>query len=61
MANQDIRQEITNAGLRFWQVAERFGCSDGNFSRKLRREFTDEQKTKIRAIIADLGKEGKRA
>lgn len=54
MSNQDIRDEITSAGLRFWQVAERYGCNDGNFSRKLRFELSEADKAKIRAIIAEL-------
>ncbi len=41
----------------FWQVAEKFGLNDGNFSRKLRHELSDMDKAKIRAIIADLSRE----
>jgi DNA-directed RNA polymerase subunit F len=55
--NTEIRHEIAAAGLRHWQVAEKFGLNDGNFSRKLRHELSDEEKAKIRAIIADLSKE----
>lgn len=61
MKNQDIREEIAKENLKLWQIAERYGCSDGNFSRKLRREFTPEQKTKVRQIIADLVKEREEA
>lgn len=57
MRNTEIRHEIAAAGLRHWQVAEKFGLNDGNFSRKLRHELSDEEKAKIRAIIADLSKE----
>lgn len=57
MKNQDIRAEITVAGLRFWQVADALGINDGNFSRKLRHELPDEEKAKIRGIIADLSRE----
>jgi len=54
MANHDIRQEIESSGVRYWQVAERFGCTDGNLSRKLRRELSDEDKEKIRDIIEEI-------
>lgn len=57
MKNNEIREEIKAANLRFWQVAEKFGLNDGNFSRKLRHELSDADKTKIREIIADLSKE----
>lgn len=57
MKNQDIRQEITGAGLRYWQIAEELGINDGNFSRKLRRELPDDVKERIRSIIEMLKKE----
>ena len=57
MANVDIRKEIRQANLYHWQVADRYGIADGNFSRKLRRELSDEDKAKIRAIITELREE----
>ena len=57
MQNNEIREEIKAANLRFWQVAEKFGLNDGNFSRRLRHELSDADKTKIREIIAHLSKE----
>ena len=37
MHNQEIRAAIKAAGVKYWQVAEKLGLYDGNFSRKLRR------------------------
>ncbi len=54
MNNQDIRQEITQSGFRYWQVADKLGMNDGNFSRLLRFELPDEKKAKIRCAIAEL-------
>ena len=54
MKNQDIRNEVTNAGLKLWQIAEKLGINDGNFSRMLRKELSDEKKVEIRAIIEEL-------
>lgn len=54
MKNLDIRQEAKDAKVRLWQIAERIGVNDGNFSRKLRKELSVEEKTKIRAIISEL-------
>lgn len=54
MKNTDIRSEIKTAGLYLWQIADALGINDGNFSRKLRHELSDEEKTRIRAIIAEL-------
>lgn len=56
-ANPDIRKTAKQAGVRLWQIAERFGVNDGNFSRKLRRELPPEEKEKILGIIAELAAE----
>lgn len=59
MKNLDIRNEITNSGLNYWQVAEGIGVSDSTFSRLLRHELPDEKKEEIRSAIKEL-KEGER-
>lgn len=57
MANQDIRLEAAGAGVKLWQIADKLGIADNNFSRKLRKELPEEQKAKIREIIDQLKKE----
>ena len=52
--NGDIRQAAQSAGVRLWQIAEKLGLSDGNFSRRLRRELSGEEKTRIMGIIEQL-------
>lgn len=54
MKNLDIRQEAKTAKVNLWQIAEQLGIADSNFSRKLRKELSVEEKTKIRAIISEL-------
>ncbi len=54
MKNLDIRQEAKTAGIKLWQIAEGLGINDGNFSRRLRRELPEEEKTRIRSIIEEL-------
>lgn len=54
MKNQDIRQEVKEAGLHLWQIAEGLGMTDGNFSRLLRHELPEEKKSRIRTIISEL-------
>lgn len=58
MCNQEIRSAAKNAGVRLWQIAEILGMNDGNFSRKLRRELPQEERTKILEIIDQLAKGG---
>ena len=54
MSNIDIRKAITCSGLKFWQVAMEYGCTDSTFSRKLRHELSEVEKEKIFAIIKKL-------
>jgi len=58
MTNQDIRLEAAGAGVKLWQIAERLGIADCNFSRKLRKELPYDKKAEIRRIIAELKEEG---
>lgn len=57
MKNQDIRKAAETAGIHLWQIAEMYGCTDSTFSRKLRKEFSPEEKGKIFQIIDILRKE----
>ena len=57
MSNKDIREAAKNRGVCLWQIAERLGMNDGNFSRKLRRELNQEEREKIMGIIAELERE----
>lgn len=60
MQNSDIRTAAAKAGVWLWQIAERLGTTDSNFSRKLRRELPQEEKEKIFGIIDDLTKEAEK-
>jgi len=57
MVNEDVRQAIKDANLKYWQVASAYGLTDGNFSRLLRQELSEEKKTKVMNIIKNLKKE----
>lgn len=59
--NQDVRQAAQSKGVRLWQIAERLGCNDGNFSRKLRRELPKEEKARILSIIEGISRGGESA
>jgi len=56
-ANQDIRTEATQAGVKLWQIAYKYPLTDSNFTRKLRKELSDAEKEKIRALIKELANE----
>ena len=57
MYNKEIREAAKNADVRLWQIAVRLGINDGNFSRKLRRELPEEERTKILGIIEEIARE----
>jgi hypothetical protein len=59
MSGAEIKKRIIAAGLKVWQVAYAFGCSDGNFSRKLRKDFTDAETEKVLSIIESLKSENR--
>lgn len=61
MCNKEIRTAAKNAGVRLWQVAAAYGISDGNFSRKLRKDLPQEEKEKVLAIIDRLAQEKQEA
>ncbi len=54
MKNKEIREAAQKAGVKLWQLAEALGMADYNFSRKLRKEFTPEEKTKALNAIERL-------
>lgn len=60
MANEDIRKILKINNIKYWQVANEYGITDGNFSRKLRKELPNEEKKKIFDIIDTLIKNNER-
>ncbi|MCR5034484.1 MAG: hypothetical protein K6B42_03575 [Clostridia bacterium] len=52
--NKDIRERIEGSGLRYWMVADALNLTDGNFSRKLRKELHDDEKEMIFKTIEML-------
>lgn len=56
LKNKDIRQEVKKSNIKLWQIADRLGIADTNFSKMLRKELSEKQKEKIRYIIKKLGK-----
>ena len=57
MRNLDVRNMISDSSLKYWEIAEKLGVTDSTFSRKLRKEFSEKEKTKIIEIINELSLE----
>lgn len=58
-ANTDIRTRAAERGVKLWQIAEKLGINDGNFSRKLRHELQISDKQRIFEIIDNIAAEEK--
>lgn len=57
MHNLDIRKAIEESNFKYWQVANKLGITDGNFSRLLRVELEKTDKNKILNAIKELKEE----
>lgn len=54
MSGQEVKALILASGLRCWQVADKLGMTDGNFSRKLRKPFDEKAVEAVKVAIAEL-------
>lgn len=59
MYNKTIRDEARACGVKLWQIAERLGITDGNFSRKLRKELPEEERERVIDIIHALAEKAR--
>lgn len=57
MKNKAIRNAITCAGLRYWEVAKEIGVSPYTLSIWLREELSGERRSRVEAAIEKLRKE----
>ena len=54
LSGAEVKAYILEQGLRLWQVAQKLNINDGNFSRKLRNNFTDDEVKQIKTIVKEL-------
>ena len=54
MCNIEIRKRAAESAVFLWQIAERYGIADGNFSRKLRHELPADEQERIFKIIDEI-------
>ncbi len=58
MRNVEIKQRAKEKGVKLWQLAERLGITDSTFSRRLRREFSEEEYARVCTLIDELAAGG---
>lgn len=56
----DIRALAMENGVKLWEIAEALHITDGNFSRKLRRELDADEKKRIVEIVGKIAGARKR-
>lgn len=54
MSGEEMKAFIYENGLKLWQVADKIGMHDSNFSRRLRKPFSDQEVAKIKNAVAEL-------
>ena len=54
MSNQEIKETAKNKGVFLWQIADALEISDSYFSKKLRKEFSETEKTRVLDIIDSI-------
>ncbi|WP_302602015.1 hypothetical protein [uncultured Ruminococcus sp.] len=56
-SNADIRAAALHKAVMLWEIADKLGITDSNFSRKLRHELPQAEKERIFSIIEEIAKE----
>ncbi len=54
MNGTDVKRLILDGGVKLWQVAERWGLTDSNFSWRLRKPFNENEVERVKGIIAEF-------
>ncbi len=57
MSGSAVKDLILNSGVRIWEVADKWGVCDGNFSRRLRKPFSDKEVERVQAAIEEIKRE----
>lgn len=57
MSNEEIRIAMIQANIRQYQVADKLGIQEHNFSRKLRYELSGKEKARVLKAIEELKQE----
>lgn len=61
MRNEALRAAAASRGVKLWEIADRIGMTDGNFSRKLRKELPIAERDRLIALVYQLAEEHEHA
>lgn len=51
MNGADVKKYILSENVKLWKVARILGINDGNFSRRLRKDFSDNEFNEIKEAV----------
>ena len=60
MRNKAIKDYAKEKGVLLWEIAEKLNICDSNFSRRLRKEFSEAEAKQIYAIIDSISADSQR-
>ena len=55
--NESLKLKAAGAGVKLWQVAKEMGIADATLSRKMRTEFSNEDREQFLAAVDKLASE----
>ena len=55
--NESLKLKAAGAGVKLWQVAKEMGSADATLSRKMRTEFSNEDREQFLAAVDKLSAE----
>ena len=56
MVNLEVRDAAIQHRVKLWEVADMLGMTDSSFSRKLRKELSEEDRARVLEIIESISK-----
>ncbi len=57
MKNQDIRDAISKSGVKYWELADRYGIAQSTLSVRLRKELPESEKLRLFSLIQEISEE----
>lgn len=60
MTNEPIRRRASENGVKLWELAQKMGIADTTFSKRMRRQFTEEETARALRYIDEIAEEKQR-
>ncbi len=54
MNNKSLRLYAASRGVRLWEIAEKFHLAEATFSKRMRKEFSEEDAERFRNYVDEI-------